>query len=202
MSMSLEFGRNGMEGLREETDEKIYGDPRSRTPYESEEEIKERQRVLIEGLTPPEDADKEQIFKAMEEVRKAARADYSHRLSDDETTVRQDYSGVTEYGQDTVDRASDNLNLTGDKFMNAVAELRAKAEQEKAIRIAEDSRNEELDELTRQEWEEAQRRAMEEYQAARLEYDSAIRSSLLQRGIGSTFDESELGGYDSSNRVR
>ena len=202
MSMSLEFGRNGMEGLREETDEKIYGAPSSGTPYESEEEIKKRQRVLIEGLTPPEDADREQIRKAMEEVRRAARADYSHRLSDDETTARQDYSGVTEYGRDTVDRASDNLNLTGNEFMNAVAELRAKAEQEKAIRIAEDSRNEELDELTRQEWEEAQRRAMEEYQAAKLEYDSVSRSSLLQRGIDRTYDESELGGFENSNRVR
>ena len=202
MSMSLEFGRNGMEGLREETDEKIYGASRTQTPYETEEEIKKRQRVLIEGLTPSEDADHEEIIRAMEEVRKAARADYSHRLSDEEATARQDYSDVREYGQDEVDRVSKALKTTGAEFQSMTAKIRAEIERERAKSRVEESKDDEHERLKRLAREEAERRAMEEFKTAQTGYDSVSRTNQLLRGIERSLDESEIGGYVSSNMVR
>ena len=118
-------------------------------------DTKKRQAVLIEGLTPPEDSDRDAIRAAMEAVREDARADYRHRtldavddLSQRSEGLQQDSSeseaesrdsarhmeeagGLSDYGKDAIDRASERLVTTGDEFRSLTERIRAEIEEAK-----------------------------------------------------------------------
>jgi len=118
-------------------------------------DTKKRQAALMEGLTPPEDIDREAIRAAMDAVREDAREDYKHRSmdavddlsqqseglqresseSEDETrssSQRMDQAGgVSEYGKDAISRASERLNATGDEFRALTERLRTEIEEAK-----------------------------------------------------------------------
>ena len=144
-----------LEGLEVERQDTKEGFDEANDTGREIAEIKKRQSALIEGLTPPEDSDHEAILAAKEAVREDARADYRYRTTDvvdelsrqseglqaegseseeetrDSARHMEQAGGVSEYGRDTVDRASEQLNATGDEFRSIIERVRAEAEEAK-----------------------------------------------------------------------
>lgn len=127
-------------------------------------DTKKRQASLMEGLTPPEDSDREAIRAAMEAVRNDALTDYRERTTDvvddlshqseglqqegsesesetrDSARAMERAGGISEFGRDAIDNARAGLSKSSEEFRAVIERLRVDAE--KAKREAEEIRSE------------------------------------------------------------